>query len=245
MVARSPTWCCRAPAPAAAVPGLRAVPPLRRAARPPAPGHPAPLPGGLPADGGRRRLRRAGAAGRAGVQGARPGGAGLARWARRWPWPWPRSSPPSPGRLRARCCSCRCPSSAAALRARGRDHVRELTVRAVGELRAAGLPAVAGPAAAPARPGARLRRALRRAAAGQPRRHVRARPGAPAPDGALLVLVDDVVTSGATLTEAGSVLAALAPPGRSAGARRRRRGHPAEPRGRDPRVPRQPLRRRR
>ena len=104
------------------------------------------------------------------------------------------------------------PSSAAALRTRGRDHVRELAGRAAGELRAAGLPAS-------------QRRLLRRhgrvrdsaeLSAGQRRANLAGTfalaPGADA-GGALLVLVDDVVTSGATLTEAASVLAALARPG--------------------------------
>lgn len=104
------------------------------------------------------------------------------------------------------------PSSAAALRARGRDHVRELTVRAVRELRAAGLPAAQG------------RLLVRRGrvrdsaelSAGQRRANLAGTfalaPGAAAGAGPL-VLVDDVVTSGATLTEAGSVLGALAVPG--------------------------------
>lgn len=103
------------------------------------------------------------------------------------------------------------PSSAAALRTRGRDHVRELADRAVRELRAAGLPA------------ARDRLLRRRGrvhdsaglSAGQRRANLAGtftlRPRAHAVDGAL-VLVDDVVTSGATLTEAASVLAALARP---------------------------------
>jgi predicted amidophosphoribosyltransferase len=105
------------------------------------------------------------------------------------------------------------PSSAAALRERGRDHVRELAVRAVGELRAAGLPASQ----------ARLLRRHGRVrdsaelSAGQRRANLAGTfalaPGADAGEG-LLVLVDDVVTSGATLTEAASVLSVLAPPGR-------------------------------
>lgn len=103
------------------------------------------------------------------------------------------------------------PSSAAALRARGRDHVRELATRAVRELRAAGVPAAQ----------ARLLRRRGRVrdsaelSAGQRRANLAGtfalRPGAGVVDGAL-VLVDDVVTSGATLTEAGAVLAALASP---------------------------------
>jgi predicted amidophosphoribosyltransferase len=97
------------------------------------------------------------------------------------------------------------PSSAAALRTRGRDHVRELTAVAVAELRAMGVPAEE----------ARLlrRRGRLRDSAGLSAAQRRAnlagtfvatrRPG-----NGLLVLVDDVVTSGATLTEAAGVLAA-------------------------------------
>src|SRR4051794_2724530 len=100
------------------------------------------------------------------------------------------------------------PSSAAALRSRGRDHVGELTRRAVAELRAAGV--VAGEARLLRRRGrvsdsAGLSAAARRAnLAGSfervPQGSVRPSPGA------LLVLVDDVVTSGATLTEAAAAL---------------------------------------
>ncbi len=106
------------------------------------------------------------------------------------------------------------PSSRAALRTRGRDHVRELTRQAVAELRAAGLPA------------SELRLLRRRGrvqdsaalSAGQRRANLAGtflldpRPGRPG-RGALLVLVDDVVTSGATLTEAAGVLAGAALPG--------------------------------
>ncbi|MGY1762888.1 ComF family protein [Geodermatophilus sp. SYSU D00779] len=103
------------------------------------------------------------------------------------------------------------PSSAAALRARGRDHVRELTVRAVAELRAAGVDAAE----------ARLLRRSARAAdsaglsAVQRRANLAGtfalRPGSPElPATAVLVVVDDVVTSGATLTEAAGVLAPAA-----------------------------------
>jgi predicted amidophosphoribosyltransferase len=103
------------------------------------------------------------------------------------------------------------PSSREALRSRGRDHVRELTARAVVELRAAGLPAAE----------ARLlrRRGRVRDSAGLSAAQRRAnlagtfeRSSAPPPGGALVVLVDDVVTTGATLTEAAAVLAADGPP---------------------------------
>jgi predicted amidophosphoribosyltransferase len=102
------------------------------------------------------------------------------------------------------------PSSAAARRSRGRDHVRELTGRALAELAAAGVPA------AEAR---LLRRAGRvRDSAGLSAAERRAnlagtfRLAAAVPAGAALVLVDDVVTSGATLTAAAAVLAAALPP---------------------------------
>jgi predicted amidophosphoribosyltransferase len=101
------------------------------------------------------------------------------------------------------------PSSAAALRARGRDHVRELTAHAVAELRAAGLPAQE--ALLLGRTG-RLRDSAGLSAA-ERRANLRGT-FAPAsglravPTEAVLVLVDDVVTTGATLTEAAAVLGA-------------------------------------
>jgi predicted amidophosphoribosyltransferase len=102
------------------------------------------------------------------------------------------------------------PSSAAALRTRGRDHVRELTVRAVAELRSAGVPA--GEARLLRRRG-RLRDSAGLSAdqrrANLAGTFVAARHGPPR---ALLVVVDDVVTSGATLTEAAAALAAGARP---------------------------------
>jgi len=97
------------------------------------------------------------------------------------------------------------PSSRAGLRARGRDHVRELTARAVAELRVAGVPAAE----------ARLlrRRGRVRDSAGLSAAQRRAnlagtflRVPARLPPDALLVLVDDVVTTGATLTEAAAAL---------------------------------------
>ncbi len=104
------------------------------------------------------------------------------------------------------------PSSPAGLRTRGRDHVRELTVRAISELRAAGVPAAQG----------RLlrRRGRVRDSAGLSAGERRANlvgtfaldPQGGDVDGPL-VLVDDVVTSGATLTEAAGVLAPLVRPG--------------------------------
>ncbi|SDC05161.1 Predicted amidophosphoribosyltransferases [Geodermatophilus telluris] len=99
------------------------------------------------------------------------------------------------------------PPSRASLRSRGRDHVRELAGVAAAELSAAGVAARVAPLLARTgrvRDSAGLSVAERRAnLAGTfvPR-------GGPAvPPGALLVLVDDVLTSGATLTEAAAVLA--------------------------------------
>jgi predicted amidophosphoribosyltransferase len=99
------------------------------------------------------------------------------------------------------------PPTRAALRARGRDHVRELAVAAVADLHAAGVDA--GEARLLSRTGrvrdsAGLTVAQRRAnLAGT----FAVRPAA-VPPGALLVVVDDVVTSGATLTLAAAALAA-------------------------------------
>jgi predicted amidophosphoribosyltransferase len=98
------------------------------------------------------------------------------------------------------------PSSPAGLRERGRDHVRELTVRAVAELRAAGMPATEARLLrrrGRVRDSAGLSAAQRRAnLAGTFQRLT----GRPSPD-ALLVVVDDVVTTGATLTQAAGALA--------------------------------------
>jgi predicted amidophosphoribosyltransferase len=101
------------------------------------------------------------------------------------------------------------PSSAAALRTRGRDHVRELAGRAVAELGDAGLVAEERHLlrrTGRLRDSAGLSAAERRAnlsgtfaLVGDPRSE---------PAEAVLVLVDDVVTTGATLTEAAAVLGA-------------------------------------
>lgn len=105
------------------------------------------------------------------------------------------------------------PSSRAALRSRGRDHVRELTVRAVAELRAAGVPA--------GRAGLVARRGRVRDSAGLAAEQRRANLAGTfvvagrVPERALLVLVDDVVTTGATLTEAARAVAGGLPPGAS------------------------------
>jgi predicted amidophosphoribosyltransferase len=102
------------------------------------------------------------------------------------------------------------PSSAAAVRRRGRDHVRELADAAAAELRTAGLPArtvrLLGRA-----PGRRVRDSAGLSA--EERRanlagRFRVRPlRVGLPGECRLVLVDDVVTSGATLTEAARALA--------------------------------------
>jgi predicted amidophosphoribosyltransferase len=110
------------------------------------------------------------------------------------------------------------PSSAAALRSRGRDHVRELATVAVAELRAAGVTACTVPVlgrSGRTRDSAGLDAVQRRAnLAGR----FRALPRyAQLPAGTRLVLVDDVVTSGATLTEAARALAH--PPGTPGGKR--------------------------
>jgi predicted amidophosphoribosyltransferase len=101
------------------------------------------------------------------------------------------------------------PSSAAALRERGRDHVRELTRCALAELAAAGLPATE----------ARLlrRRGRVRDSAGLSAAQRRANLAGSfalvgGPPRGTIVLVDDVVTSGATLTEPAAVLAAARRP---------------------------------
>jgi predicted amidophosphoribosyltransferase len=103
------------------------------------------------------------------------------------------------------------PSSAAAVRRRGRDHVRELAGQAARTLSDAGVPAVVAPV---------LRRGRGTADsagldAGQRRANLAGRfrlaePRAGWPAGARLVLVDDLVTSGATLTEAARALSARA-----------------------------------
>lgn len=98
------------------------------------------------------------------------------------------------------------PSTAAAVRTRGRDHVRELAAAAVAELRAAGVDATVARLLrrrGRVRDSAELSVAQRRAnLAGS----FVVDPSAPAPPYARLVLVDDVVTSGATLTEAAGEL---------------------------------------
>ncbi len=105
------------------------------------------------------------------------------------------------------------PSSRAALRTRGRDHVRELTRSAVAELRAAGLPVAEARLLrrrGRVQDSAALSAAQRRAnLAGTFELDPRSRRLSA---GALLILVDDVVTSGATLTEAAAVLTAAAGP---------------------------------
>lgn len=120
-----------------------------------------------------------------------------------------------PGQPATRVLLVPVPSSARALRDRGRDHVRELAVHAVHELRSAGVPADQRRLLrrrGRVRDSAELSVAQRRANLAGTFELV---PGAePLGAGEVLVLVDDVVTSGATLTEAASVLARWVPPGR-------------------------------
>ena len=101
------------------------------------------------------------------------------------------------------------PSSAAAVRRRGRDHLAELADAAAEELRAAGLPARTVRALGRA-PGRGVRDsaglgALERQANLAGRFRARSLAAGLPPSGRL-VLVDDVVTSGATLTEAARAL---------------------------------------
>ncbi|WP_231851703.1 ComF family protein [Modestobacter italicus] len=98
------------------------------------------------------------------------------------------------------------PSAAAAVRRRGRDHVRELADVAAAELRAAGVPA--HPAPLVSRAGSRRVRDSAGLDAVQRRANLAGRYRARPAPGARVVLVDDVVTSGATLTEAARALRA-------------------------------------
>ncbi len=98
------------------------------------------------------------------------------------------------------------PSTAAAVRTRGRDHVGELAASAVTELRAAGVEAATARLLrrhGRVRDSAELSVAQRRAnLAGS----FVVDPSSPGPPDGRLVVVDDVVTSGATLTEAAGAL---------------------------------------
>jgi predicted amidophosphoribosyltransferase len=108
------------------------------------------------------------------------------------------------------------PSTRQAVRARGGDHLRGLAVAAVRALRRRGSPARVLPLLAPRgrrRDSVGLDAAARRAnVAGA----FRIRPGLVPPEGGVLVLVDDLVTTGATLAEAARTLAAGGAPARRA-----------------------------
>ena len=145
--ARSPTWCCRAPAPAAGVPGaVLLCPRVRRPARPAR---------GSPRRAGsrgasRRRPPPAPTAGRCGPARATPsrsaGRAELAAAARerRWPSPSPRSCSAVPAPARAGAAGAGAELGRRAAQPAAGTTCAELTGRAVAELRAAGLPVGAG-----------------------------------------------------------------------------------------------------
>jgi predicted amidophosphoribosyltransferase len=104
------------------------------------------------------------------------------------------------------------PSSAAAVRRRGRDHVRELADAAAAELRAAGVPAetarlLGRGSGRRLRDSAGLDAAERRANLAGRFRLLPVRDGLQ--PGSRLVVVDDIVTSGATLTEAARAVRAV------------------------------------
>lgn len=150
----------------------------------------------------RRRVRGTRTSRPAGAQGAR--GAAVGRCARRrpggggaggqgWLWgPWEREVVLVP-----------VPSARRQVRARGHDPTRRIALAAAGRLRRAGVPARVAPVL-------RLRRAVRdQAGLGARQRRenlagaLEACPGAARlTDGAVLVLVDDLITTGATLAEA-------------------------------------------
>ena len=117
--------------------------------------------------------------------------------------------PDAPGAVGGPVVLVPVPSSAAAVQRRGRDHVRELAGRAAAELRAAGVPARSVPVL-------RRTRGTRDSAgldATERRSNLAGRFRARLPRGGLpvgtVVLVDDVVSSGATLTEAARALSGL------------------------------------
>ncbi|MFJ3720953.1 ComF family protein [Streptomyces sp. NPDC090045] len=178
------------------------------------PVRPSPRPEGLPVvhaaavyEGGVRALllahKERGALPLAGVLGEALAGAVLAGRPRDAGGPVRTGPGPEPGPASAEVALVPVPSARRQVRARGHDPARRIALAAAGRLRRAGVPARVAPVL-------RLRRAVADQAglgARQRRENLAGaltvcRDGARLTDGARIVLVDDLVTTGATLAEA-------------------------------------------